>query len=190
MTDFLSLRGVQPCSGLKTNARRRSHSRISAAWAWPPVPITHDVEVVVASHRALTDLPVVSGECSSRKQVMISRNTSFTLVTQEIRMCGHIFEIHFLCRFLFRHFNDTLPKFVQVDINIHRCSLLVLWTRELLIAKKRARGSLSVTGSRHDSKLALLARGVALRRLKGASIPLLCTLRPTLSRCRPDLGTW
>ena len=66
----------------------------------------------------------------------------------------------------------------------------MLWIRELLIAKKRVRGSLSVTNSRRDSKLALLARGVALRRMKGASIPLLCTLRPTLSRCRPELGTW
>ena len=70
-------------------------------------------------------------------------------------------------------------KFVQVDLNIHRCSLLVLWTRELLIAKKRARGSISVTDSRRDSKLALLARVVAIHRLKGASLPLLGTLRPS-----------
>ena len=111
---------------------------------------------------------------------MFSRNTSFALVTLEVSMCSHIFEINFLCRFLFRHVNDTLPKFVQVDLNIHRCSLLVLWTRELLIAKKRVRGSLSVTDSRRDSKLALLARVVAIHHLKGASLSLLGTLRPTL----------
>lgn len=122
--------------------------------------------------------------------VMFSRNPSFALVTLEVSMCSHIFEIKFIYRFLFRHVNDTLPTFVQVDLNDHRCSLLVLWTRELLIAKKRARGNLSLTDSRHDSKLALLARFVAIHRLKGASLPLLGTLRPTLPRCRPDLGTW